>query len=78
MERVIGVDKVVAVVVGFWEEEESSKEIGARSNCAQPPEPLEGEFHTDPAVNDRTTGGTSSKEKGVDGHLGTTFMKEKH
>ena len=55
MERVgCSIDEVIALVVCFWEEEEGGEEIDAGTDCAEIPEPLEGEFFTDPAVDDGT------------------------
>ena len=51
-----GIDEVVALVIGFGEEEDGGDEIDTSSDCAQPPEPLERELLTDPAVDDGTKG----------------------
>ena len=49
-----GVDEVIALVIGLGKEKDGSEKIDTSSNCAQPPEPLEGELLTDPAVDDGT------------------------
>jgi hypothetical protein len=37
---------------------------------------LDGKFLADPTVDERTKGRARGQEESVDGHLGTTFMKE--
>lgn len=77
MERIGSiVDEEVAVVVCFWKEENCSEEVDTGADCAQVPEPLEGELFTDPAVDDGSACRAGSKEEGVDGHLCSAFMKE--
>lgn len=70
------VHEMIAGIVCLGEKADGGDKNDSSCNCADPPEPLDGKFLADPTVDERTKGRARGQEESVDGHLGTTFMKE--
>jgi len=68
--------EMIASIVGLGKEEDCGDENDTGCDGANPPEPLDGELLADPTVDEGTKGRARSQEESVDGHLGSTFMKE--
>jgi hypothetical protein len=68
--------EMIARIVGLREKADGGNKDDSSCNSADPPKPLDGKLLTDPTVDEGTKGRTRSQEEGVNGHLGTTFMKE--
>ena len=70
------VHEMIASIVCLGEKADGGDKNDSSCNSADPPEPLNGKFLADPTVDERTKGRAGGQEERVDGHLGTTFVKE--
>ena len=70
------VHEMIASIVCLREKADGGDKNDSSCNSAYPPEPLDGKFLANPTVDERTKRGARGQEESVDGHLGTTFMKE--